>query len=108
MGKISSYPAMTALQGPELILGDQSGATGTTTPTAVAAYMAGLTTTPVLASYARTAAEIAAGVTPTNYAYPELLVERYGADPTGTNDSGVGFRNACLVAAPLVVVGQCI
>ena len=78
MGKISSYPAMTALQGPELILGDQSGATGTTTPTAVAAYMAGLTTTPVIASYARTAAEIAVGVTPTNYAYEPGNAMRYG------------------------------
>ena len=46
-----------------------------------------------------TPAETAAGVTPTNYAYPELWVERYGADPTGSTDSGVAFRNACLVAA---------
>ena len=98
MGKISSYPAMTALQGPELILGDQSGATGTTTPTAVAAYMAGLTTTPVLASYARTAAEIAAGVTPTNYAYPPGDVRRYGGDPTGVNVSTGAFQSALNVA----------
>ena len=101
MGKISSYPAMTALQGPELILGDQSGATGTTTPTAVAAYMAGLTTTPVLASYARTAAEIAAGVTPVNYAYPAdpyVDPRRYGADPTGTTDSTAAVQNALNVA----------
>ena len=98
MGKISSYPAMTALQGSELILGDQSGATGTTTPTAVAAYMAGLTTTPVLASYARTAAEIAAGVTPTNYSYPPGDVRRYGGDPTGVNDSTAAVQNALNVA----------
>ena len=97
--KISAFPSMTALQGTELILGDQSGATGTTTPTAVAAYLAGLATTPVLASYARTAAEIAAGVTPTNYAYAPGYVERYGADPTGTNDSGPAFRSACAVAS---------
>ena len=88
MGKISSYPAMTALQGPELILGDQSGATGTTTPTAVAAYMAGLTTTPVLASYARTAAEIAAGVTPTNYSYAPGDIRRYGASTASSDNSG--------------------
>ena len=94
MGKISSYSPMTALQGAELILGDQSGATGTTTPTAVAAYMAGLTTTPVLASYARTAAEIAAGVTPTNYAYAPGDVRRYGADPTGATDSTTAIQNA--------------
>ena len=79
---------MTALQGPELILGDQSGATGTTTPTAVAAYMAGLTTTPVLASYARTAAEIAAGVTPTNYSYAPGDIRRYGASTASSDNSG--------------------
>ena len=87
MGKISSYPAMTALQGPELILGDQSGSTATTTPTAVAAYMAGLTTTPVIASYARTAAEIAAGVTPTNYAYAPGDIRRYGASTAASDNS---------------------
>ena len=97
MGKISSYPAMTALQGPELILGDQSGSTATTTPTAVAAYMAGLTTTPVIASYARTAAEIAAGVTPTNYAYLPGNVLRYGADPTGVTSSATAFNSAISV-----------
>ena len=98
MGKISSYPAMTALQGSELILGDQSGATGTTTPTAVAAYMAGLTTTPVIASYARTSAEISAGVTPTNYAYPPEDVRRYGAHADGVTDDLPAFNQAFLVA----------
>ena len=92
MGKISSYPAMTALQGSELILGDQSGATGTTTPTAIAAYMAGLTTTPVIASYARTAAEIAVGVTPTNYAYPPYNAFRYGFVGDGTTDDTVALQ----------------
>lgn len=88
---------MTALQGPELILGDQSGATGTTTPTAVAAYMAGLTRTPVLASYARTAAEIAAGVTPTNYAYPPGDVRRYGALFNGSTDDTAAINAALSV-----------
>jgi len=39
--------------------------------------------------YPRTAAEIAASVTPTNYYYPPLDIRRYGADPTGsaTSDS---------------------
>lgn len=51
-----------------------------------------------IAYYARTAAEIAAGVTPTNYTYAPGYVERYGADPTGASDSGVAFRAACSVA----------
>jgi hypothetical protein len=66
-------------------------------------YIAALTQTvtdrAVLASGIRTPAEIAAVVTPVNYAWPELWVERYGADPTGAADSGVAFRSACMVAA---------
>ncbi len=108
MGKISSYPAMTALQGPELILGDQSGSTATTTPTAVAAYMAGLTTTPVIASYARTSAEIAAGVTPTNYAYPPGCINRYGGagDWNGTagTDNSTAFAQALLIGGKITLV----
>lgn len=46
----------------------------------------------------RTAAEIAASVTPVNYAYAELNVLRYGADPTGTNDSTTAIQNALNVA----------
>lgn len=45
----------------------------------------------------RTAAEISAGVTPTNYAYPPLDVRRYGADPTGTNDSTLAINTAISV-----------
>lgn len=92
MGKISSYSPMTALQGAELILGDQSGATGTTTPTAIVEYVAGLTETPVIASYARTAAEIAAAITPTNYTYSPGNARRYGSDPTGVADSTGAFQ----------------
>lgn len=46
--------------------------------------------------YAQTAAETAAGVTPTNYTYPELNVMRYGAATTNT-----GALNA-------TAFGQCI
>ena len=102
--KISAFPSMTALQGTELILGDQSGATGTTTPTAVAAYLAGLTTTPVLASYTRTAAEISAGVTPTNYAYLPGDIRRYGASATNV-DNGPPINDA-LLCNPIVFDGN--
>lgn len=46
-----------------------------------------------IAYYARTAAEIAAGVTPTNYAYAPGDVRRYGADPTGVADSTTALQN---------------
>jgi hypothetical protein len=45
----------------------------------------------------RTAAEIAAGVTPTNYAYAPGDVRRYGADPTGTSASDTALSNAIAV-----------
>ena len=44
--------------------------------------------------YTRTAAEITAGVTPTNLAYQQGDVRRYGADPTGTTDSTAALRTA--------------
>ena len=66
-----------------------------------AAIIAGLldsfTTAPILASYNRTAAEIAAGVTPTNYAYPEGYVQRYGS--VGTTDDGPVIQKAFNVIA---------
>lgn len=48
------------------------------------------------AIYPRSAAEISAGVTPTNYAYPWLDVRRYGGDPT---DGTATSDNAALAAA---------
>lgn len=51
---------------------------------AIAAELNTVTNTAALASYVRTAAEIAAGVTPVNYAYPPGAFERYGADPSAT------------------------
>lgn len=46
----------------------------------------------------RTAAEIAAGVTPTNYAYPPYTMLRYGADPTGATDSTAALQAAITAA----------
>lgn len=42
----------------------------------------------------QTAAEIAAGVIPTNTGYQPGDVRRYGADPTGVADSALAFTNA--------------
>lgn len=44
----------------------------------------------------RTEAEVAASVTPTNYAYPPGDVRRYGADPAGVVDSASAFNQAIL------------
>lgn len=38
------------------------------------------------------------GVIPTNYGYPQGDLRRYGADPTGTNDSTIAFQLAINVA----------
>jgi hypothetical protein len=49
--------------------------------------------------YPQTAAEISAGVTPTNYGYPELNVLRYGTNTTpGTTDMTTPLNNMLLVA----------
>lgn len=58
------------------------------------------------ALYPRTAAEITAGVTPTNYAYettPLTVLLRYGGDPTGIADSRSAFNTASLVGQPFTV-----
>ncbi len=48
--------------------------------------------------YPRTAAEIAAGVTPTFYNYPELHVKRYGAVGDASTNDITAFNNCALVA----------
>lgn len=48
------------------------------------------------ALFPRTTVEIAAGVTPTNYAYEVGNVLRYGADHTGSVSSTTAFQNALL------------
>jgi hypothetical protein len=47
-----------------------------------------------LDSLVRTTAEIAASVTPSNYAYEPGNMLRYGADRTGVNDCGAAFQAA--------------
>jgi len=49
--------------------------------------------------YPRTAAEIAAGVTPTNYTYEPGDVRRYGADPTGVSSSTTAIQSAITVGS---------
>lgn len=51
------------------------------------------------AIYPRTAAEISAGVTPTNYAYPEGDARRYGAALDGSTNDTTAFQNAITVQA---------
>lgn len=53
------------------------------------------------ALYPRTAAEISAGITPTQYHYPELNVKRYGATGDGTTDDITAITNALTVGAYL-------
>jgi hypothetical protein len=48
--------------------------------------------------YPQTAAEVTAGITPTNTSYPVSNVMRYGADPTGAATSDTAFSNAEAVA----------
>jgi hypothetical protein len=48
---------------------------------------------PTLQYYPQTSAEMGAGVTPTNYAYPPQNALRYGADPSGIADSAPAFQS---------------
>lgn len=53
----------------------------------------------IIGYYPRTPAEIAAGVTPTSYAYAPLNLLRYGADPTGVAASDSAMTRALAVCA---------
>lgn len=57
-------------------------------------------------SYQLTAAEIAAGVTPSNFTYAPGDVRRYGADATGVLDSAAAFAQAFLVKGLVSVIGN--
>lgn len=56
--------------------------------------------------YPRTAAEITASITPTAFIYPPGDVRRYGADPTGTNDSASAFAQALAACSPVALTPQ--
>jgi len=53
--------------------------------------------------YPQTAAELAAGVTPSNYAYPPGDVRRYGAVGDGTTNDTTALANALLVGGRLML-----
>jgi hypothetical protein len=55
--------------------------------------------------YPQTAAEIAAGVTPTSTSYPPSDVRRYGAVGNGSTDDGPAFNRALLCAAQATGTG---
>lgn len=57
--------------------------------------------------YTRTAAEIAAGVTPTNYAYMPYDWPRYGADPMGAVNSSTAIQNALTAAGQETTAAIC-
>lgn len=54
---------------------------------------------------ARTAVEIAAGVTPTNFWYPEGDLRRYGGDPLGVADASVAWQQAINVGIARIPKG---
>ena len=119
--KISQLPAGATPTGVELIPAVQSATTvaltvdqilslitlaslGGTTLTDVevvidAAYVQGYVPQSYIGQtlFPRTAAEIAASVTPTNYSYKPFDLPRYGGDPTGVNDSTVAINAAISV-----------
>lgn len=78
---------------------------GSLTGSIIAGLLSVFTSAPIDPSRARTAAEIAAGVVPANYAYAPGDVRRYGADPTGVADSSTAFANAFLVKGLITAVG---
>jgi hypothetical protein len=66
---------------------------------AIGTVVAGTLSTAVLAPFlglSQSAGEVAAGVVPTNFAYPPGHVWRYGADPTGVADATTAINNALL------------
>jgi hypothetical protein len=56
--------------------------------------------------YHRTPEEVAAGVTPVSFAYPELNVLRYGADGSGRAPSDEAISTALAVACPMAGSGR--
>jgi len=83
LSQIYQGPITMATVGGVVLGSATGGAQGAGTMNAQGVYVQGV---PV-PSYPQTAAEIAAGVTPTNYLYPPGNVLRYGADPSAVSDS---------------------
>ena len=81
--KISSLPSAGTLTGTEIVVMDQAG----NTVTAPSGNMG---------IWVRTAAETAAGVTPTNYAYAPGAIERYGVTASSSAATNVTAINAAL------------
>jgi len=92
MPRISVYPPMTRLLGPEIFLGDQGGQTGISTATQIAAFvaagitLAGLGGLPAASFtqaniaqllFPQTAVEITNAVVPLSYQYPPYTTFRY-------------------------------
>lgn len=68
----------------------------------VAALLATVTDQAILASYVRTAAEIAVAVTPTNYTYPPGDIRRYGGVDDNSTDNAVAINKAISVGGTIV------
>lgn len=72
----------------------------------VAPLLADVIDQAIIFSFQQTAAENAAGVLPTNYAYAPGDVRRYGADATGNADSASAFNAAHSIAGLNVIYPQ--
>lgn len=74
--------------------------TGTLTGPLIASLLSLVTSSPALPSLVQSAAEVAAGVTPSNYAYAPGTVDRYGANTVpGTTNMMAAIRAAFAQAA---------
>jgi len=80
-----------------IVLKSQAGATLQTWDPANENILSSARISANLDSLARTNAEIAAGVTPSNYSYPVGHVRRYGAKLDGSTDDTTPITNAILV-----------
>ena len=99
----SNNPAPTTLLTPASYANKYLSFDANGNPTPAVLTSSGSVTQALVAGllYPQTAAETAAGVTPTYLQYRELDVLRYGADPSGVNDSSTAFQAALNVAAKI-------
>ena len=99
-----ALPSAAARAGGSLIF-DSNGiptigvpVTGTITGPLIASLLSTVTTSPPTADKVLTAPEIAASVTPVNYAYQPITPPRYGALVNGSTDDTTAINNAISVA----------